>query len=363
MRIAILVKEFPPDVIGGTETQSRRMAAALEDRGHDVTVYTKRYGTGHDGDFPFEVVRVPNLRAGPFVSTLTFVLAATVMLVLHIRRFDVVQCMMIYPNGFVGYVVNRLRAAPYFAWIRGGDYYFMKDNRIKRWMMERVFEDTLVLTVSDKVIGDVHAEFPDARLRTVSNGITIPDETADGEAIVFVGRLKEQKGVGTLLRALEPVDAPLLIVGDGPHREALESVADELGVDATFVGEVEPEAVPEYLARGRLFVLPSVRGEGGAPNAVLEAMAAGLPVVVTDTGGMIQWIDDADVGHMVPPGDIDALREAIEDVIADDRRRQRMGERARDIVRERHSWDAIVTELESVYNAVAGGEGDEGETP
>jgi len=353
MRVAILVKEFPPDVIGGTETQTERMAAALSSAGQDVTVYTKSYGTPNDDETrAFDVVRVPNLRTSPFISTMTFVLLATLYLLKDARRYDVLQCMMIYPNGFVGYLVNKVRGVPYVAWIRGGDYYFMKENRIKRWTIRRVFSDTLVLTVSDRVIEDVEAEFRNTTLRAVTNGIEMPEETAAGDAIVFVGRLKEQKGVHVLLRAVADVDVSVLIVGDGPERSALERLADELSVDATFVGEVHPEEVPEYLRRGTLFALPSIRGEGGAPNAVLEAMASGLPVVVTDTGGMIRTIDAKDVGVMVEPGDREALRAAIEDLLDDAERRRRMGENARAYVRERHAWPAIVDELEDVYERV-----------
>ncbi|WP_018258232.1 glycosyltransferase family 4 protein [Halomicrobium katesii] len=350
MNVAITVKEFPPDIIGGTETQTRRMARALSGAGHDVTVYTKAYGRETELDEPYEIVRVPNCRRSSFLSTLTYLLALTALLVRDRNEIDVLQCMMIYPNGFVGTVVHYLTGVPYFAWIRGGDYYFMKANPVKRWLIRTVLWDTTVLVQSEAVRADVTAEFDPTDVRVLGNGVDVPAETASGDEIVFVGRLEEQKGVAVLLRALAGTGAAsaVTVVGDGSRRSELEALADELGVDATFVGEVAPEAVGEYLERGRLFVLPSVRGEG-LPNAVLEAMAAGLPVVATDTGGVADAIVDGETGYVVEPGDEQRLRDRIETIYADEQRAREMGERAREYVIETYSWDAIVGRLDALY--------------
>lgn len=348
-QIAILVKEFPPDVIGGTETQTKRMARELDAAGHEVTVYTKAYATDRDDDsLPYEVVRVPNWHINSFVSTLTFVLAATFLLLRDARDYDILQCMMIYPNGFVGRVVSAIQGIPYFAWVRGGDYYFMKDMPVKRGMIKSVLRDTRVLVQTERVAADVRSEFNDTSLTVLGNGVDIPSATADGDEIVFVGRLKDQKGVDVLLRAAANLDERVLIVGDGSERSNLEALAKRLDVDAEFVGEVPPDAVPDYLRRGKLFVLPSVRGEG-LPNAVLEAMAVSLPVVVTDTGGVADAVIDGETGYVVNPGDLDALGDRIGRLCRDDDQRERMGEAAREWVIKNHGWETIVDSLEDVY--------------
>lgn len=347
--IAILVKEFPPDIIGGTETQTKRMARELDAAGHEVTVYTKAYAIDRDDDaLPYEVVRVPNWHISPFVSTLTFVLATTLLLVRDASKYDVLQCMMIYPNGFVGRVVNAIRGLPYFAWIRGGDYYFMKDTPVKRKMIESVLRDTCVLVQTERVAADVRSEFDDTSLTVLGNGVDLPSTIADGDEIVFVGRLKDQKGVDVLLRATADLDERVLIVGDGPERENLEMLAGHLDVNAEFVGEVPPDRVSDYLRRGKLFVLPSVRGEG-LPNAVLEAMSIGLPVVVTDTGGVADAVIDGETGYVVKPDDEAALGDRINRLCCDDDRCDLMGEAAREWVVENHGWETIVDSLEDVY--------------
>lgn len=358
MRVAVLVKEFPPDVVAGTETQTKRMARELVERGdHEVTVYTKAYGDDRPVEEPYEVVRVPNLRTSPFASTLTFCLVAFLYLLRDAPRFDVLHCMMIYPTGFVGYLVNRLRGLPYFAWIRGGDYYFMKDTPGKRRTIATVLADTLVLVQTERIARDVRREFPDADLEVLGNGVDLPAARSDGDRIVFVGRLEAQKGVDVLLRAMDGIEEPppLLVVGDGSARAELESLAADLRVDAEFVGQVSPETVVEYLCEGKLFVLPSIRGEG-LPNALLEAMAVGLPAVVTDTGGVADAVVDGETGRVVDPGDEAALREAIEWCLADGERLEAMGENAREYVAERHSWPVIVDRVTAVYERVTGRE-------
>lgn len=353
MRVAIVVKDFPPDTIGGTETQTKRMATALTDRGHEVTVFTKRYGDHDDGDLPFEVVRVPNVRASPFVSTLTFLLACTVLLAHRADEFDICQCMMVYPNGFLGYVVERLTGLPYFAWIRGGDYYFMKDIRWKRWIIRRVLSDTRVLVQAPGIADDVRSDFPDLDpdLAVLGNGVEVPEETADGDNVLFVGRLAPMKGVDTLIRAMAGLDAPLTIVGDGPERDRLESLAENLGADVTFVGRVPPEKVDDYYREAGVFCLPST-GEEGLPNAVLEAMSWGLPPVTTDSGGLPSLVGDGDRGLVVPRGDSEALRDRLTTLLADPDRRAALGRNAREYVVTTHSWDAIVDALEGHYATV-----------
>lgn len=357
MKVALLVKEFPPNIVGGTETQSMRMADALQTRGHDVTVYTKSYGdeTPID-DHPYDVCRVPNLRHSSFLSTLTFVLAATLFLLRDAEQYDVLQCMMLYPNGFVGYVVSLLRGLPYFAWIRGGDYYFMKDTRGKRWIIDRVLRDTTVLVQGSDIATDVSDEFEPRDLRVLGNGVNLPEQRAEGSEVVFVARLEHWKGLDVLLEALSETEHSLTVVGDGPERESLESQAASLGVEVEFVGLVDPEDVISYLLDGRVFVQPSREGEG-LPNTVLEAMSVGLPPVVTNSGGLADLVTDGETGFVVPIADPEALRDRIETLFTEDTTHRELSDNARAYVREHHSWDAIVDSLESVYADVhAGGD-------
>lgn len=353
MNIGVVVKEYPPEVIGGTETQTMRMATELQHRTeHDVTVYTKKYSQEDPHDPDFHLVRVPNWRINDFVSTLTFMVMVIIFLLRDRQKIDVLQCMMIYPVGFGGYIVHIFTGLPYFAWIRGGDYYFMKNHRLKRWAISRVLEDTEVLVQTQAVKSDVQKEFPNASLVVLGNGVDIPEHTANGNKVVYTGRLKNQKGVHILLKAMEGIENELLIVGDGPERHRFEQIAGELDVTVNFVGEVEPNEVQQYLFQGSVFVLPSVTGEG-LPNSILEAMAVGLAVIGTDTGGVRNVIEEGKNGYVVEPNNVEELRTQLIMLLEDSDRREKMGKNAREFVSDEYSWPHIISKLELIYGQIA----------
>ena len=353
MNIGIILKTFPPNVIGGMETQTKRMATELHEAEHDVTVFTKRFGDHDDSDVSYGVVRVWNWQINPFVSDLTFLLFTLLALLRRRNEFDVLQCMMIYPVGFLGYVVNKLTGLPYFAWIRGGDYYLMNDVSWKRWMMRRVLEDTLVLAQSPEIRDDVFADFDDLdpEIEVLGNAVSIPDETASGEGVLYVGRLAPKKGLEYLLEAMTDVDAHLMIVGDGSERDRLERRAAELDIDVTFVGEVAPEAVDSYYRDAGVFALPSLEGEG-MPNVVLEAMSWGLPVVATDSGGLPTMIEDGENGFLVPMRDSEAIAERIGELLIDASQREVMRKASQEYTQDHHSWDWMISELEDIYRTI-----------
>lgn len=350
MRIAIVLKTFPPDVIGGMETQTKQMATELHERGHDVTVFTKRFGDHNDSNVPYEVVRVRNWKPNSFVSDLTFLFFALVALLWRRNEFTVLQCMMIYPVGFLGYIVSKLTGLPYFAWIRGGDYYLMNDVWWKRWMMRRVLADTLVLAQSPEIRRDVEYDFSDidCNIEVLGNGVAIPAEAADGDGLLYLGRLAPKKGVEYLIDAMDGIDVPLTIVGDGPERQRLEQLATQVTAEISFIGEVPPHEVSKFYQDAAIFVLPALAGEG-MPNVVLEAMAWGLPVVTTPSGGLPDLIEDGRTGFLVPMRDSDSLAETIQFLQANPDNRTQVGRAAREAVRANHSFETIIAELENVY--------------
>jgi glycosyltransferase involved in cell wall biosynthesis len=144
--------------------------------------------------------------------------------------------------------------------------------------------------------------------------------------VLSVGRLRPPKDFGTLIRAmaaLERGSVRLRIAGDGPERAALASEVARLGLD----GDVEllgaRTDVDELLADADLFVLASE--SEGLPMSVLEAMAAGLPVVASAVGGVPELVREGETGTLVPPGDSAALAIAIRRIAADPELRDRLG--------------------------------------
>ena len=130
-----------------------------------------------------------------------------------------------------------------------------------------------------------------------------------GEYFLYLGRLSPEKGVSTLLEAFEELPAaPLLVVGDGPQADQLHTITSSPSV--TFRGAVSPSEVDSLLRRARALLVPSVCYEG-QPRAILEAYAAGVPVVASDIGGLPESVVDGVTGLLVPPGrpaSVDASR-------------------------------------------------------
>ena len=158
--------------------------------------------------------------------------------------------------------------------------------------------------------------------------------------ILFVGRLAAVKGVPVLLRAMRRVraafpDVRLLLIGDGPERPAIEAearAAPGLAGAVTFAGYQSQDDVAQALKSSCLLVLPSFAE--GVPVVLMEAMAAGKPVVATQVGGVGELVRDGQSGRIIPPGDEVALADAIIELLADPELRQRMGTAGRSTVKE-----------------------------
>jgi glycosyltransferase involved in cell wall biosynthesis len=154
--------------------------------------------------------------------------------------------------------------------------------------------------------------------------------------LVAVGRLKAPKDFLTLVRAIAllPQDScECLIVGEGPDRAELDAEIERLRLRDRVTLAGERSDVPELLAGADVFVLSSA--SEGMPISVLEAMAAGLPVVATSVGGVPELVADGENGFLVDPGDPEGLASALGRLLADRELRRRLGEAGHARVRER----------------------------
>jgi len=148
--------------------------------------------------------------------------------------------------------------------------------------------------------------------------------------ILFVGRLQARKRVDNLLRACAEIqNVRLVIVGDGPERNTLQSLARKIYPDAEFIGAKHGAELKPHFAEADLFVLP---GTGGL--AIQEAMSYGLPVIVAQGDGTQDDLVRKENGWQIPPDDYDALVASIKDALSDTARLRRMGEESYRIVEE-----------------------------
>ena len=201
------------------------------------------------------------------------------------------------------------------------------------------------IAVSDDVGAAVRRQFhpPPGRVVTIPNGVDterygqLIDRAAvrervgipgDARVLIVVAKLMKQKGHEFLLRALPSLferfpDLHVLLVGDGPLRSRLTDDIAQLPGAARVHLAGNRRDVGDLLAASDLFVLPSLWE--GLPMALLEAMATGLPAVVTDVSGSGQVVVDGESGLVVPPGDVERLCAAIGLMLDDPDRAKRMG--------------------------------------
>lgn len=184
-------------------------------------------------------------------------------------------------------------------------------------------------------------------------GLTLDDRplTIERPTILFVGRLQARKRVDSLLKACAQLDSTvrLIIVGDGPERKNLESLARNIYPAAEFVGARQGAELKPYFLEADLFVLP---GTGGL--AVQEAMSYGLPVIVAQGDGTQDDLVRNENGWQVPPDHFESLLSTMKDALSDVARLRRMGAESYWIVREEINIEKMVETFIRALNQLCG---------
>ena len=247
---------------------------------------------------------------------------------------------------------------------------FSPDSRVRFGRIKQIMQTASIdryIAVSNEVKERLRKDMavPESKIKVVHNGIrlarfsrqTDPElrrelTQGSGRPIVLTpARLHSQKGHIYLLQAAALVpDALFVLAGEGPERRSLEDVAKGLGLETRvrFLGQRED--IPDLLACCDVFVLPSLYE--GLPLSVLEAMAAGKPVVATRIGGTAEAVVHGVTGMLVPPENPRELAAAIRTLLADSSLAARLAEAGRARVAERFSSEAMIQGVMATYDEV-----------
>ncbi|MFQ5730860.1 MAG: glycosyltransferase [Planctomycetaceae bacterium] len=175
------------------------------------------------------------------------------------------------------------------------------------------------------------------------------------QTLLFVGRLDAQKGIEVLLDAFGQLAQTqptlhLLLAGDGPLRATVEEFARQRALESRVHLPGRRGDIPHLMQAADCLVLPSLWE--GMPNAVLEAMAAGLPVIATAVEGVSELLVDGETGRVIPRGDAGALVRAVSCLVANPAAASRAARRAQLLVRETFTWDRVVQEYVALYRSL-----------
>jgi glycosyltransferase involved in cell wall biosynthesis len=266
---------------------------------------------------------------------------------------------------FLARLAGLPKMAPWIAFHHGYTWPTLRArvyNQLDRWSLRVAVK---VLTVSipfrdelaSKGVARDHIEIvhnairPDWGSAKPAAGL---NNAPDRKVILIVGRLSREKDHLTLLRAVERIrklHPHLLIVGEGPERVRIEQEIVRLGLSEQVTLTGHQPSAEAYYGIANLAVLSSL--SEGSPNALLEAMAAGVPVVATSVGGIPEIVRHGESALLVPPGDRDALAAAMAKLLTDPSLARQLTDRARMLILVKHSPQARVQHLVDIYRAVA----------
>jgi len=361
MRILILNSEYPP-IGGGAGNASANIARCMAKMGHEVVVVTSRFGDlPHDEQIDgLTIYRVPALRRrqdrSGALEQLLFILSASFWTLGLIPRLkpDATLAFFGVPSGAVAWLVKKIHKIPYVISLRGGDvpgfrpYDFRVYHKLIAPLLRLIWKNAFAVVANSHGLRELALAF-DSRfdIAIIPNGVDLGlYETKAREwsapRLLSVGRLVYQKGLDLAMYALaglKEIRWEWHIAGDGPQMEALQSLAKDLDVEdrVVFHGWQSREKLIGLYKQSSLFLFPS-RHEG-MPNAVLEAMASGLPVIASRIAGSEELVMDGETGFLVPSEDVGSLGAAIHKLVNDAALCEKMGAASCRRVEEHYSWE------------------------
>lgn len=376
--------EYPPHVVGGLAAHVQGLARALVAGGHEVTVLTQDASAPKaESDEGVEVLRAGAVPINPpdFMSYVhqmnQQLLSKAAELLGSGRDFDIIHAhdwLVAFAAGGLKQSMRRPLIATIHATEYGRNGGLHNDQQrhisdIEWWL---VYEAWRVIVCSEAMTRELEHVFqvPQDKVLAIPNGVdaesviverdlTLRRQLAsDDEAILFfVGRLVFEKGVDVLLQAFRYLLAvrpatKLVIAGKGPIQADLEEMARQLGIAdrVHFAGYVDAKTRNRFLSISDAAIFPSRYEPFGI--VALEAMAAGVPVVAGNVGGLREIIADGEDGWLVAPGDAGALSATLYTLLDDAARARRMTEAAKRKVAETYTWASVAKQTASLYSKV-----------
>jgi glycosyltransferase involved in cell wall biosynthesis len=328
VKVAVLTTSYPrgPDDVAG-----RFVADAVEHvraRGVEVDVVSpasfRHFGIAYGHGI------VGNLRARPWLVLLV------PLFFWNFRRAVSRDADLVHAHWLAAGAVAATLRTPFVVQVWGTD---IELARRAPWVARWVLRRARVVIAASTFLAEQARALGALDVRVIPSGVALPEEVGEPDEpphVLYVGRLSPEKGVLELVEACAGL--PLVVVGDGPLRERVPDA----------VGFVAPAGLGPYYRAAAVVAVPSRREGYGV--VAREAMAWGRPVVASSVGGLVEAVEDGVTGLLVPPGDVSALRTALERLLGDAALRGRLGAAGRARAIEELSFEAAADALVAVYD-------------
>ncbi len=360
-KILVINYEYPP-VGGGTAKACEKVIEHLVERDVEIHVLTSSPSSYSSSDT--EGLKVERLNVYKdeenvwrFPEVFWFILKASYRTRKLAKKqdFDLVHAWTGFPCGLVARTVDR----PYIVSLRGGDvpgfderfnlfYPFLKP------LIKNIWKNAEMLVPNSSGLKELAQQTMQTEMRVIPNGVDTRKFYGkkdygfeNGLRLVTVARLTEMKKVSDMIKAVSTLeDVQLDIIGTGKLEDELKEQVKDFGIESRvdFKGYIENEGLPSHLTEADVFVLPSLNE--GMSNATLEAMASGLPIIITDVGGSDELVDGN--GFIVEKENPQSISEAIKNYFDEPGLLERHGRRSREIVESRN-WEAISDKFYKTY--------------
>ena len=383
-RILMIANQFYP-IVGGYEQQCQRLSKELIERGWKVRVVTGWWNRKVPkseiiGGVPVyrnhTLWRMFGFQRG---SGLVYMFTLLLYLLRFRKQYDIIHIHQVMQSAFIGVLAGKIFKKPTIAKAgssgTSSDAILLKNQFFGKAMFRFIkkYLNVLVATSIQGVHDFLAAGFNPNRIRCIPNGIKVPEQSKKCYVskkipeLITVTHLTRVKGVDILLQAFGKVRQGILhILGDGPLKQELQILAQKQGITNRVIFHGHVSDVADRLLQTDIFVLPS-RAEGMS-NAMLEAMAAGLPCIATSVGGNIDLLAPellaesnsvkipcshfviGSTGILINSEDAEGLAKAIEYLFSDESLRKQLGEASRKRVILEYSIKSVAKRYIEIYN-------------
>lgn len=371
MRVLQVYRDYFTRVPGGIERHVHQLAHGLDDVA-DVEVLVS---SGKRRSEVIDDAGVTVHMLGEMTRWQGLSFSPSMVRWLRASRYDVVHVHSPYPMGEMAVALARVRAArvaTYHADLDRGARLMPAYRRFLRLAYaryDRVLVSSEQLVERSPVVSALHQRRPDV-VRVIPFGVdteryspeqndrarSLRDSWGPGPIVLFLGRLRYYKGLHILIRAMEKLDAKLVVVGTGPMRSHIVPMGRAyLGDRFLHVHRVDDDEVPDFYRAADIFCLPSTSRAEAFGISTVEAMATGLPVVTTDVGTGTSVVNvNERTGLVVPPRDVEGLRFALDRLLADETLRATLGRQARERALGSFGLETMLGRIADVYAEVGG---------